>query len=817
MINKIVRKSMKKKKGLLAAIIILLVISSLFVGISHFVYDTMANNYEQIQEDSNVEDFRLYTLPVSDKEFKQIYTEEFITTFENKFKVSIELEEIANFKTDNSDDRRYSIIKYNEEDKINQVVVEDGSLPTKKNQVLLQPQALEAAGLKVGDQLKIGDVSYTISGSGYLVEYLMPADFANNMLYPDFDKYMPVLMSSSSFNALDKDSDNYTFTEIYKGKFFNYKDKIKKRTAIYENMADYKPLNIPVLDDSGNPQITATGQLVTKPVNRFLFALDRTVNPTISSVENEIQGSQTTFLFLASLLSIITIFLAVILVNSVFKSQRREIGIMKAEGVSIPKLGFGFTLYMAIVIIIGGLIGSYVSTFAAVAFRNVYADTFMLKDYQINNDIIGLVANDLFKIGIVMLIAIYFVSIRKNLNTPTLHLVKNINSEKAPKYNIGKYFKKLSFVRKYQLNLVLRNLSKTVLLGFAVVVSSFLILLGVLMYTSVHNMMDNMYGENFKFSYVTMYSENNIKNEDDVENGMISQSIDLISVPREEELEESLTGEETVNFEAYDFDNSTTVFLNDTDGNKLTNDIDGAIASSGFMKQYNLQVGDTITVDNPYKADTQKVKIKIAAETSDYFLPFVYMPLDVYQDTFNIRDDMINGYQSTEQLTTATKKQILKDDPGAFVYEAADMEEMMGDSLRILNIAIIIIGILAAVIAFVALYSISSVIIESNSKTISVMKVLGYSSKEVRTMTIGVYKWMVVIIYMASIPLLEWLIQSAVNQAMADMDFTIPINLNYTYSILGLAVILIVYLIASKLTYRKIEHIKLAESLKADE
>ncbi len=817
MINKIVRKSMNKKKGLLFAIIVLLVICSLFVGISHFVYDTMANNFEQIKIDSNVEDFRIYTLPVTDDEFDAIYTEDVINSFENKFSVSLELEELANYRSDDDGARNYTIVKYNQADKINQIIVEDGKLPTAKDEILIQPQAAIEAGVSIGDSLTIGANDYTISGTGYLVEYLMPSDFANNIIYPNFDKYMPVVMSTSGYENLDRASDNLTFTEVYKGKFFKYNDRVKKRQNIYNKMTNYKPLNVPVLDDNGMPQITKTGQLVTKEVNRFLMVLDRSINPTISSVQNEIQGSQTTFIFLATLLSIITIFLATILVNSVFKSQRREMGIMKAEGVSIPKLGLGFALYMLIVMVIGGIIGAGLSTFAAQAFRNFYSQTFMLKDYLITTDTVNLVVSDLAQIGFVMIIAIYLISIRKNLNTPTLHLVKNINSEKAPKYNVGKYFKRLNFVRKYQLNLVLRNFSKTVLLGFAVIVSSFLLLLGVMMYDSVHNMMDNMYGENFKFSYVVMYSENNIKNQDQVENGMISKSMELVSVPRENELEEPLTGNETVNFEAYDFNNNTSVMLHDTDGNLLDNSYQGAIASSGFMKNYNLQVGDTITVKNPFKADGDEVDIEIVAETSDYFLPLVYMPLDLFQSTFDIRDNMINGYQATEPLTAKAKKQIIADDPGAFVYEAADMEEMMGDSLRILNLAIIVIAILASIIAFVALYSISSVIIESNSKTISVMKVLGYSSSEVRTMTIGIYKWLVIGIYLLSIPLLQYSIQSAVNAAMADMDFSIPIKLNIPLSLLGLVLIFVVYMIASSLTYKKIEKIQLAESLKADE
>lgn len=817
MINKIVRKSMGKKKGLIFAIIVLLIISSLFVGISHFVYDTMDNNYKQIKIDSNVEDFRLYTMPMAEEAYDKVYTEDIIEGIENKFAVSLELEEFANYQPDSDDESSYGIIKYNSKDQINKVILEAGNMPEKNGEVLIQPQALAQEGLKIGDTLKVDNVDYKISGTGYLVEYLMPSDFANNMIYPDFDKFMPIVMSASSYDQIEKNDSNFTFNKIYKGKFFNYKDKQKKRDKIYEKMTNYKPIHIPVLDDAGKPQITKTGKLIVKEVNRFMFALDREFNPTISSVKQEIQGSKTTFVFLASLLSIITIFLATILVNSVFKAQRREIGIMKAEGISIFKLGLGFAFYITAIIVSGGVIGAYLSTFAATAFRNLYAKTFMLKDYMITTNTVGLVINDLVKIGIVMIIVIYFISIRKNLKAPTLNLIKNINSEKLPKHNTGKIFKKLTFIRKYQLNLLLRNISKTILLTFAVIISSFLLLLGALMYSSVHNMMDNMYGENFKFSYVVMYSENNIKNEDEVENGMISQGTKLISVPRENELEEPLTGNESVTFEAYDFDQTTTVNLRDTDGNQITNDYDGAIASSGFMKNYNLQIGDTITVRNPYEIDGDNVEIKIVAETDDFYLPYVYMPLDLYQKTFNIRDDMINGFQATTELTPAIKKQILSDDPQAFVYEAADMEDMLGDSLHILNIAIVIIASLASIIAFVALYSITSVIIESNSKTISVMKVLGYSSKEVRKMTIGIYKWLVIIIYLISIPFLQFSIQSAVNAAMKDMDFTIPIHLNIPISLLGLVVIFIVYLIASSLTYRKIEKIKLAESLKADE
>ncbi len=815
MINKIVRKSMRKKRGLIIAISILIIISSLFVGLSHFVYDKMEENYLQLQNEANVEDFRLYTLPVSDEEFEQIYTDDLISRLESKFAMNLEEQEIATYRPEDSDERAYGITKYNPDDEIDTIILEAGSLPEKSDEILVQPQALIQAGLAIGDTTSIDGTDYQVSGTGYLTTEIMPADFAGNMLYPNFDKYMPVVMSAQAFENLNADSNDLTFSTVYKGKF-DKTMKLQKRQNKYSAIIDEASFEMPVLDDSGNPQFTERGQLVTQEVNGFLAALDRTMNPNISSVENEVNGSRTTFIFLAGILSVLTIFLATILINSVFKAQRREMGIMKAEGVSIGKLGLGFAFYIFLLITISAVIGAGLSTFAANGMRGMYEEIFMLKDYDITSNVITNVVVDLSVIAIAMLIIIYFVSIRRNLNTPTLHLIKNISSEKAPKHNVGKYFKRLSFVRKYQLNLVLRNLSKTVLLGFAVYVSSFLLLLGVLMYTSVHNMTDNMYGENFKFNYVVMFSENNIMNEDEVENPMISQAVPLLKVPDDVELDEPLEDGDKITIEAYDFDESTVVNLEDVNGEKLTNENEGLIASSGFLKEYNLEVGDELVVENPYDVG-EKLKLTIVNETDDFFLPYCYMPLDYYQEVFGIRDDMINGYQSTGDLTNAVKKDILNQDPGAFVYEAADMEQMMGDSLQMLNVAIVIIGVLAAIIAFVALYAISSVIIESNSKTISVMKVLGYSSREVRTMTIGIYKWLVIGIYLVSIPLLQWMIQTTVNTAMADMDFVIQINLNYVYSLLGLVVILVVYLIASKLTYRKIEKIKLAESLKADE
>lgn len=815
MINKIVRRSMGKKRGLIIAISLLIVVCSLFVGLTHFVYDSMDSNYQQLQKDTNVEDFRLYPLSVSKQKADSIYTTQMLNKLEDKYEMNLEEQKLANYRPDDRKKRNYGISKFNKADKIDTILLASGELPLDSNEIIMQPQAAKYLNIKPGDKLKIADKDYELSGTGYFSTEIMPADFANNIIYPDFDKYIPIYMSESGFNDLDKNSVNLSFSTIYKGKF----DKAytsDKRMEIYDKIIADSRIEIPVLDDNSQVQVTSEGQVISKEIDSFIFAQDRSINPNISSVEGEVKGTKTTFTFLASILSIITIFLAAILINSVFKAQRREIGIMKAEGISINKLGLGFVIYILVLIFFASIVGGFLSIYASMGMRNMYQEIFMLKDYKLANNVVISVVKDLSIIAILMIIVIYFISIRRNLKIPTLQLIKNISIEKAPKHNLSKLFSKFSFIRKYQINLLLRNVSKTLLLSFAVFVSSFMLLLGILTYTSINDMMDDTYGEHFQYNYQVQYSENNIKNENQVTDGYISVEAKLKGFSDEVELKEPLKDEDSVQVEAYDFDNSKTIHLNDTSGKAITNDLNGLIASSGFLKKYNLAIGDEIIIENPYKMD-EELKLPIVSETNDFFLPYVYAPLDYFQSSLGIRDNMINAYHGKEKLTNEKRNQILQDDPGAVIFESSDLESMMGDSLNLLNLAIIIIAVLAAFIAFVALYAISSVIIDSNSKTISVMKVLGYTSKEVRIMTIGIYKYLVILIYIISIPLLQYLIQISVNHALADMDFNLTIKLNYFYSLIGLVIIVGVYLIASKLTYRKIEKIKLAESLKADE
>lgn len=808
MINKIVRKSMRKKLGLLIAIFVLIVLSAAFVGVRYLTYDTLQDNYTQMKEQSNVEDFRMYTIPA----FADQIDDDLINQMEEDENLELEKREKIIYSSQELDTMAFGIYNYDANNLIDTLIIDDGELPVNKGEVVVLPAYLDHINKSIGDNITIGDNEYTISGTVYIPDYIIPVEYSLGMFAPNFDAFAPVYMNQESFDEIDISDSRYTHSIYITGQF-NDEVPFKDRNDIYTRINDNYQIEVPKLDANGVPQFDLeTGEMITDSYPYIAFTMDVGLNTNISGVEQEVAGSRSMYSFLSKILTFLTIALAIVLVNSVFKGQRREMGILKAEGVSIGKLSFGFSLYISILVVIGSIVGLMLSIPMANAMLEMYTKIFQIFEYPIEKSVLINATFELIVIGILVVFFVYLFSIRKNLRQPTLNLVKNINSDKEPKRNVTKLFSRLSFLRKYQLNIIFRNFSKTLLLFFGILVSSFLLLLGALMYTTVDEMMNNIYFEVFDYQFVVNYSDGVSIEENN--NTYIDMNAELVGVPDEASLDEPLE-DETIKIQSYEMGETDYVHLKDRDG-EVVNVQDGLLATEGFMKNYNLEIGDTITVVNPYD-ENEEVDLEIVATTPDFFLPFVFGDNDYIQESFGLDDDYVNSEYFGDPLTDEKKQEILDTDPNAFIFETIDMQKQMESSMGIFLAAIAMIATFAGIIAFISLYTISHVIIDSNRKTISVMKVLGYTDQEIKKMTIGMYKWFVIVIYLMLLPGLEFAIQGVINFALRDAGFSIFVQINRVMALLGLLVIFVVYIIASSLTFRKIKKIRLAESLKADE
>ena len=804
MIFKIVRKSIFKKKGLLASIAILVMLSSMFIGMSIFTYDNLENNNNLVIENGNAEDFRFYTSSLEDE-----YGLDVKSKVEEDLDVTLELKKSMFYNSGDENKMQYTINSYLEDDKINVPIIEEGHLPTKEGEIIVQPDFLLEKDLKVGDKVKFNNVEYVISGSAYFADYIMPVDHFNGVHWPDFAKYAPVYMNDSSYQELDVNKDTLKEYVLYSAQFNSPVTQVQKKEILGKISTDYY-VEFPVVDQFGIPQFDEEGNMVMNKAYLFPVVLDYDLT---NLVNQEVNGSRSMFTTLAIILSIMTTAISVVLVNSVFKAQKREMGILKAEGISVSKLSGGFTLVIFALLAIFATIGIVLSYYASIGMLNIYSSIFQLYSYPAEAIVYLKVGIRLAILLLVIITLVYIFSIRKNLKKKTLLLIKNVDSEKLPKHKLTNRFTFLKFTTKYQINILLRNISKTFLLAFAVLISSFLILMSTIMYTSMNEMIDGTYTDVFSYSYSVGYTDGTDLSVD--QNSGINSELKIVDLEGENVIKEEIDEDTTVGMLGFDLEKSTTINIYGSDGKKVSR-TDGVIITNSLAKSMNLEIGDTITVSNPYNL-SEEVLLPVTDITDSFFMSQVFADNTFVREVFDLPSDYVNMQNETDVLTSEVKKEILKVDPNAVISESVQLSDTLADQLNIVRIMILIIASFAGLIAFIALYSITSVIIDSNRKTISILKVQGYKNKEIKKMTIGIYKWLVVIIYILAIPLLEKGIQSVLDMALGESGFYITVDINLLYASFGLLLIVAIYILSSSITLRSIKKIKLAESLKSDE
>ncbi len=791
MLNKIVRKSLLKTKILIFAVFILFSLAMALLVLSQTTYDDIQSSYEDYKTSSNFEDYRVYIMwgleENADSSWEKEFSKDFDSTIEKK-----------QYFLSEEKDRTYGINKYNSDSSINKLVLNEGSLPSKKGEIVIQPEVFKRQGYNLGDKLKISNQDFTIVGTAYMPEFTFPADVLNGNFSIGTDDYIPLYMFGDSFDEISRDVTTYYSA--------NFNSEVKQKQDKLKQMQEEYMIEIPLLDENGDVQIGPNG-IKTTETSLIALALDEKFNAPMISFEKEINGEKTMTTIISIVVVIIAIMVTVVLFNSIFNSQKREMGILKAEGLSSSKLSLTFLFYLVLVLIFANIAGILLG----VKFKNLLVDLlgnlFSFPMPNMSNEVILKGFFVFAGVNILVVLMVYFLAIKKNLKINPLILIKNINVEKPPKTRFNFITKRMSFLSKYKFNILTRNISISLLLIFGVFVSSFLLIMGGTMYRSVHDITSSTYSELFTYKYEAVYSDG-VKDEVFDNNSIIKKTITLKSLDSDYNLDDNNSD---VKVYAYDYDGNDFINLSvDQSNDKL--DSNEVYLSRLMAKKYDLDVGNKITFSNPYDID-DKVEITVGGIVDDPIDNYIYMDIKKAQDLFSLDKDYANG----EVGSSDKKDSLLEYDKKVSYRESLDLESNLEALTRVMMVFTILIAIVSFIISFITLTMITHSVIKKNKKTISVMKVLGYTNKEIRTMTTSAYKWILVIVYFVSIPIFRKIIQTIIDVAFKDLDFSIKIHIGLRASLFGFVIILLVYFVAMYLSDRQIKKIKLSESLKADE
>ena len=169
-------------------------------------------------------------VPLSDKE-KEKLTEKGIT-LEEMFYLDYEMKDESTIRV------------FQNREKIDKVVLDEGELPQKDGEVVLEKRYCEEHGLKVNDKIKIGEKEYQITGIGSVPDY--SAAYKNiSDSSVDSEQFGIAFVTKESYQELKRarnsqKSEEYVYAYLLNGKLTNkeLKEEIKKIDFSAEDVTD---------------------------------------------------------------------------------------------------------------------------------------------------------------------------------------------------------------------------------------------------------------------------------------------------------------------------------------------------------------------------------------------------------------------------------------------------------------------------------------------------------------------------------------------------------------------------------------------------
>ncbi len=790
MVDKLVRRSLKKDKFTFLAINIVFLISIIFAVISVFALQYGLNNYNHYLSETNTEDFQTTTIvPLTDKQQEEIM-DEYDLLLEKKLIYKY------NYENQEQNEVELKISPYDEDTQITSPHLTSGKMPEQQDEIVLSREFAELNQLDIGDKYDINGMQFKISGLASFPELMYP--MKDGSLLPDNKTIGSALVTPSAFNDIANENDQQI---VYLGKF-NQTMTTADRKEVYYQMQNDNTLKVPKV----NIVNEANGSGETMEVPTFTYILDRTENLNLNVLELEYCFLGIIVAGLSLVIGIITVVLAIFLFKNIVENQRREIGIMQAEGISTFEITKAYQKYFAYSLIITSIIGLGLGTLSVIGMEYLFKMFFNIIHYPPQPMLFIMTLCLVAIIVILVMIAVQIFAVQRNINQPILDLVSNVKKSENPKNLKPKKNKhNLSFKRRMQINTVTRNLGKSLLLVYGILFSAFLLVFGLLMSQAVVNMEDNIKGDNFTYDYTVNFSPGFTTNPQlNDENTLININGELLKINNE--------AAEFQNITIMGYDNQNQYIDFELASNLSGNEV---VVSQNFADLYQVDSGDTLTIGNKLNKSEQ-YQFKIVGIVDVYHEAMVYGSKSGIQEMLNLPNSYYNGLVGAGQ----TKEIVTQGDKQALYYSIDDLIAGMNSYSQIMNFMIIYISALAGILAFIALSIISNIIIRSNKKTISIMKVLGYSAKEINKMLLSGYKWIVIITTIVAIPLAVEgckLYIDFILGLVPDMNYPIYIEASIVDYIIVFGIIMLIYLLSAKLAIRKINKIKLSESLKIDE
>lgn len=709
--NPLIKRLPREFAGEIAKYIVIFIFMTAVIGlISGFLIadGSMLDTYNKSFDKYNIENGNFELYPKADDKLIDRLEEENVTIYENFYKE--ETVKVHNNEKLSEDDQ--SVIRFyiNRKD-IDKVDVMEGRLAEDINEIAIDRMYAVNNNIKVGDTINAGGRILRVTGYVALSDYsCLFSDNSDTMF--DSVKFGVGVVSESCFEAYDDTHIHY----VYSWKYDNEPaDDIEEKEMADDFM-----------------KVISNNAILTNYIPGYL-------NQAIHFTGDDIGSDRAMMIVLLYVVIVIMAFVFAVTTNNTIFKEANVIGTLRASGYTRGELLAHYILLPIIVTIIGALVGNILGyTVFKNIFVNTYYESYSLTTYTTLWNAEAFLLTTIVPFVIMVVINVLIIGYRLRLS-PLKFLRKDLAVRKKKKALRLPGFK---FFNRFRLRIIIQNMPNYITLFIGILFANILLIFGLMM------------------SPLLAHYQNEIQDK------LIAQHQYVLKVPVEVDNDEAekycaktlstidgrLKSEDVLIYGAAN--NSRYIDIN---SNELkTGEV---YVSNGYAEKFRINKGDKITLKEKYEDKEYTFTVKGMYDYPSSFA--IFMSDDYFKDIFDKAEDYYSGYLSSEKLDIDEKyvaTEITLDD---LTKVSRQLDRSMGTSFELVKI-------FAVVLFAVLMFLLTKLIVEKNSTSISMVKILGYSNREISrlyvTSTTIVVVISVIINIMLSVVIMNWLFRVFMEQ-----------------------------------------------------
>lgn len=675
-----------------------------------------------------------------------------------------------------TDKKEKTLRIYESRDEINKVCIMDGKLPAKDNELVIDRMFADNNKTKTGDTLRIDGKTYTVSGLVSFSDYTTMFENNSDMMF-DSVNFGVAMGTKSEFNALSGRNLVYNYAWTYNaGDPADDAEEKKWSDDLMDTVVE-------AAGEGGGA--TALGSMlgVLNMDNGIDDFVPRYTNQAMNFAGDDLgsdRGSMLAFLYI--LIAVLAFIFGVTISHTITK-ESTVIGTLRASGYTRAELFRHYISMPVIVTLAAALIGNILGyTYMKGVIANLYYSSYSLPKYKTLWNQQAFILTTVVPV-ILMLVVTGITLMRKLKYSPLQFIRRDLTKSKRQKAVKLPHF---SFFNRFRLRIILQNISGYLTLIFGVFVASTILLFGM-MFVPLLNNVSRISRDHMVSKYQYMLKGDARTSNKDAEKFAVC----------------------TMNTYADGYNQeAVTVYGIFDDSRYIKMDLPrkGAVISSGMAEKYKLKAGDEFLLKEQY--EDKLIKLQVRGILDSPTTIGVYLSHSYYEDIFDVDKEYYSAYFSNSKITDISDNKIFSCVTEKDMTKMADqLKVSMGDMFTIVET-------FAVVMFIMVVYLLTKIILERNSTSISMVKILGYEDREIGKLYLVATSWVVLLAVIISFVLVTELIQLIFVAFMKGYSGWIPFGISTKTYIQCFLLAILSYLVVAVMQMHKIGKIPMDEALK---